>query len=165
MAHRTLLLAALLPGAAACTSASSPGAAAPPDPFVGTWQCTGTTGLTVTTPPGVRPVQSPTTVTVVIVDNGDGTITATRTSDAGASCTTKSTVAGSNATLQSGQTCTFEGLTLTLTSGSANVMGNTLVSSRMYTFAGMLTFTPDGGMSETINVSGTGSSSDNCTKH
>jgi hypothetical protein len=164
MGSRTLLLAALLPGAAACTSASSHADAGSSDPFVGTWQCSATTNLTITTPPGVRPSQSMTSTTIAIVDNGDGTITATRTNDAGASCATRSTVSGSNATLQSGQMCAFEGLTLTLTSGSANVMGNTLVSSRMYTFSGVLTFTPDGGMSQTINVSGAGNSTDSCTK-
>jgi hypothetical protein len=164
MGYRTLFLAALLPGAAACTSASSQGAAPPPDPFVGTWQCQATTILNVAMPPGVRSTESTTRVTIVVVDNGDGTITAHRTNDAGGNCTTKSTVSGSNATLQDGQTCAFEGLMLSLTSGSANVMGNTLVSSRMYTFAGMLMYTPDGGMSQTLNVSGTGSSVDNCTK-
>jgi hypothetical protein len=164
MGYRTYLLAALLPGAAGCPSASSGADAGPSNPFVGTWQCLATSSLTVTTPPGVEPTRSTTSVTISIVDNGDGTITATRSRDGGASCMTKSTVSGPNATLQAGQMCAFEGLTLTLTSGSANVMGNTLVSSRMYTFDGMLTFAPDGGMSETITVSGTGSSVDDCAK-
>jgi hypothetical protein len=165
MALRTLLLAALVAGAAACTSGSPAAPPPPPDPFVGTWQCSATSYLTVTMPPGVRPAPpSTTSVTITIVDNGDGTITATRTSDGGAGCVTKSTVSGVNATLQGGQACTFEGLTLTLTSGSANVMGNGLVSSRMYTFSGMLTFTPDGGTSQTLDVSGSGNSVDTCTK-
>jgi hypothetical protein len=163
MGTRTaILLAALLAGAAACTSASSKAGA--PDPLVGTWQCTTTNNLTVTMPPGVRPAQSMTSATVAIVDNGDGTITATRTNDAGANCATRSTVSGSNATLQSGQTCAFGNLTLTFTNGNANVMGNTLVSTRWYTFSGMLTYTPDGGVSQTLNVSGTGNSTDSCTK-
>ena len=71
---------------------------------------------------------------------------------------------GPKATLESDQTCTSGGLTLRLTSGSASVMGNALIASRSYDFAGTLTFAADGGMPQTLNVAGTGSSSDNCTK-
>jgi hypothetical protein len=165
MGTRTALLpAALVAGAAACTPASSSPDAGSPDPLAGTWQCTTTNNLTVTMPPGVHPAQSMTSATVAVVDNGDGTITATRTNDAGANCVMRSTVSGSKATLQSGQTCAFGTLTLTFTGGSSNAMGNALVSSRSYTFSGMLTYTPDAGASQTISVSGAGNSTDSCTK-
>jgi hypothetical protein len=108
--------------------------------------------------------QGNTSSTIVISDNGNGTITSAKTNDAGTNCTTKSTVAGSNATLQSGQMCTVGGLSLTFTSGNGGIMGNMLVASRTYEFAGTLTFTSDGGTAQTLNVAGTGSSSDNCTK-
>jgi hypothetical protein len=134
------------------------------DPFVGTWVCTGTDDLTVTTPPGIPPVTESTASTIVIVDDGSGTISATRSTEGGAGCVTRSIVAGSNATLESGQTCASGGLTLTLLSGGANVMDGTMVSSRRYSLSGTLSYVPDGGMPQSIQVTGTGSSTDNCAK-
>jgi hypothetical protein len=115
-------------------------------------------------PAGIPPVTESTASTIVIVDDGNGGISATRSTEGGAGCVTRSTVAGTNATLESGQTCTSGGLTLTLGSGGANVMDGTMVSSRSYSLSGTLSYTPDGGMPQSIQVTGTGSSTDNCTK-
>jgi hypothetical protein len=151
--------------ATACSTRSSSGpAGGPSDPFVGTWVCTGTDDLTVTMPAGIPPVTESTASTIVIVDDGSGTISATRSTEGGAGCVTRSTVAGSNATLESGQTCTSGGLTLSLVSGGANVMDGTMVSSRRYSLSGTLSYNPDGGMPQSVQVTGTGSSTDNCTK-
>jgi hypothetical protein len=149
--------------AVACGGSSSDTPSAPSTPFAGTWQCTGSDTLNFTVPM-VFSRQVNRVSTMVIRDNGDGTITATRSSDAGADCVTKSAVDGASATLQAGQTCDVGGLTLKLTSGSGQVTGNSLVSARTYDFAGTLTFGPDGGAPQTMNVAGQGSSSDNCTK-
>jgi hypothetical protein len=134
------------------------------DPFVGTWVCTGTDDLTITMPAGIAPLTESTAATIVIVDNGTSTLSATRSTEGGAGCVTHSIVAGSNATLESGQTCTSGGLTLTFVDGSANAMDGTMVSSLRYSLSGTLTFTPDGGMPQSFQVTGTGSSTDNCTK-
>jgi hypothetical protein len=153
--------------AAACSTHGSSGSSfdgGTADPFVGTWVCTGTDDLTITTPTGIPPVTESTAATIVIADDGSSTISATRSTEGGAGCVTQSIVAGSNATLESGQTCTSGGLTLTLVSGGANVMNGTLVSSRRYTLSGTLTYTPEAGMPQSIQVTGTGSSTDNCAK-
>ena len=165
-ARVAVVLAACL--AAACSTHS--GSAPPPsdggtaNPFVGTWVCTGTDDLTVTTPAGIPPVTESTAATIVIVDDGSSTISATRSTEGGAGCVTRSIVAGSNATLESGQTCMGGGLTLALVSGGANVMDGTMVSSLRYSLAGTLSYVPDGGMPQSIQVTGTGSSTDNCAK-
>jgi hypothetical protein len=164
MNRRALLFAAgLAPLAAACGASSSTGTDASSDPFVGTWQCTGSDNRNFTFPPGISR-QEDTASTIAIQDNGDGTILSTRTNDAGVTCATRSSVAGAKATLESGQACESGGLTLKLTSGGGNVTGNMLVALRSYDFAGTLTFASDAGPPQTLNVAGTGTSSDNCTK-
>ena len=130
------------------------------DPFVGTWSCTGTDALTPSQPPGAKPVSNSTAVTRRIVDNGDGTATSTSSDDAGSTCALRSKVSGSNATLESGQSCVVAGFTLSFTSGTASVSGATLTLSASFTFSG--TVTPDGG--SPIQVAGTGTTSSTCMK-
>lgn len=159
---RSPVLVLLAFGLAACSNGSSGGGS---NPFVGNWACTGTQNLTYTQPAGKQPVTVNESHTLAIVDNGDGTITSTSSNDAGTSCTLKSTVSGSTATLQPNQTCTnANGVVATYTSGTATVSGSTLTHSNQWTFSGTITVTPDGGQPQQVQVAGTGTGQNSCTK-
>lgn len=191
--HRLLLCAASLVAAAvvgaACSSGSSGGNASGgsdaggssssgsssggggdsgADPFVGSWVCSGTDSLTFTQPAGAKPQMNAYTTDVTVVSNGDGTQTATgEPADGGPSCAIKDTVSGNTANVASGgQSCTSaSGITTVYTSGTSTLTSSTTYAvTRVFTFSGMTTYTPDGGMPTQIQVVGSGTSSGTCTK-
>jgi len=138
------------------------------DPFVGSWVCDGTDSLTFTEPAGAKAQMNSYSTDVTVVDNGDGTQTATGTpADGGASCAIKDTVSGNTANVASGgQPCTAaSGITTVYTSGTSTLTSSTTyVVTRVFTFSGMTTYTPDGGTPTPIQVAGSGTSSGTCTK-
>jgi hypothetical protein len=155
-------MALLGAGLAACSNGSGGGGS---NPFVGSWACTGTQSLTFTQPAGAQPQTNNQSFTQTIVANGDGSITATTTGDAGNGCTFKWTVSGSTATLEANQTCTnTNGVVASYTSGTATVSGTTLTHSNQFTFSGTITATPDGGQPQQVQVAGTGTGENTCTK-
>jgi hypothetical protein len=153
---------------AACSTSSGGGAtndSGASDPFVGTWDCTGTQTLNFVFEAGTMSSEtSYTSATVTITDDGDGTQTSTFTTDAGATCVRKSTWSGNTATLESGQPCTFGGLTFTYTSGTSTLSGTSYMVTAALTLRGTVQYTPDGGSTEMIGVTGTGQTQSTCTK-
>lgn len=148
-------------------SSSGGGDGAGSDPWVGTWACTGTESNTFTEPAGAKPEDKDTASTVTIVDNGDGTVTATSNPpDGGITCSLKSTVSGDTLTLVTGgQSCANNnGTTEIYTSGSATLSGNMYTASKAYTFSGTVAETNDAGASMQVMVAGSGTASSTCTR-
>ena len=132
---------------------------------MGTWDCTGSQTLYFDFEAGTTSSDtSYTAATVVITDDGDATITSTLSTDAGATCTRKFTVSGDTATLESGQSCTFEGLTFTYTSGTANLSGTSYVLTTSLNLAGTVTVLTEGGSPDTLDVTGTGETQLTCNE-
>jgi hypothetical protein len=147
------------------SSGSSGDGAPPPDPFVGTWDCTGTQTLNFDFESGTMSSDtSYTAATVIITDDGDGSMTATLTADAGPACTRKFTVSGGTATLESGQSCTFEGLTFTYTSGTATLSGTSYIVTTELTLSGTITVLTEGGSPDMLDVTGTGETQSTCNE-
>jgi hypothetical protein len=141
--------------------------------FAGTWGCSGTYSLVYTAPPQAAGTYYGKDVrTYSIVDDGNGTITATTTSlsgDAGAPCVSKFMVSGTTATLASGQSCSdnSSGTTIqeaftsgTLDFGDASSLALTL----KYNFTGTAQSTTLDGGTSTLTVGGTGTDEDPCSK-
>jgi hypothetical protein len=82
--------------------------------FVGTWSCT------------VAVAGTASMETIVVVENADGTISATGQQGAGLSCALRYDPNGDTATLAGAQTCSYNGSTITVTGGTASVSGATL---------------------------------------
>ncbi|MGD0676394.1 MAG: hypothetical protein ABSC94_13325 [Polyangiaceae bacterium] len=91
--------------------------------FVGTWTCT-IEGA------GASAAE------IVVTENADGTISASLSDDAGLSCSIKYTANGTSATAESGQTCSADGQSVSVTAGSASVSGTTLDASLTITLLG-----------------------------
>lgn len=158
---RSFSLLPLLLLATACSSSSASGGGATSDPFVGTWNCTGSSTTTFTQPANTPPSTADNSATAVITDDGMGNITQVRTVvDAGTMCTLHSKLGsdGKSTTLDMGQTCmTANGGTLSYTSGGATLTApNTFTSSSTWNFSG----TTMGG----AQLVGTGSGMSTCTK-
>jgi hypothetical protein len=146
------------------SGASSDGAPSP-DPWVGTWDCTGSQTLSFQFEAGTMSSDtSYTAATMTITDDGDGTVTATLTADSGPTCTRKLTVSGDTATLESGQSCTFEGLTFTYTSGSAMLSGTSFIVTTELTLDGTVTVLTEGGSPDMLDVTGTGETQSTCNQ-
>jgi hypothetical protein len=109
----------------ACSGSSTTPSTA--DPFVGSWDCTGTETTTFTAPPDTPTATHGTVTLVAITDDGTGDITADRTpEDAGPPCALTSHLNpdGVSSTLTPGQTCiSANGGTVTYTSGTATMNG------------------------------------------
>jgi hypothetical protein len=105
---------------------------------------------------------------VTVVDNGDGTQTATgEPTDGGPSCAVKETVSGNGAALVSGgQSCMNANGTTTVYTGGTSTLTSptTYATTRVFTFSGMVPYTPDGGTTTMIEVAGNGTSSGTCSK-
>jgi hypothetical protein len=99
-------------GSGSSETASGGGASA----FVGEWTCT----LTVS--------GSNSALTIVVVNNQDGSITATESGDAGLDCALTYTVKGGTATVESGQSCSGVNVTggTTTVGGTPPKLGGTL---------------------------------------
>jgi hypothetical protein len=176
-------------GLLACSSSSSPAAsgddggaevgadapaeaaheAGPPSPFAGTWSCQVSFELDFTTPI-TQKVTGSDTQTVIVTDNGDGTITASAQSiaDASAPCTLKYSVSGSTATLMPGQTCMVSNqgamLAYAYQMGTSTLTDAGASTNLAYMFSGTEQQTTiDGGMNN-IMVGGTGKDFDTCSK-
>lgn len=159
------IVAALALAACGHGGSSSGGGDAAPDPFVGTWDCTGTQTLDFQFEAGTMSSDtSYTAATVTITDDGDGTVTSTLATDAGEACTRKFTVSGDTATLESGQSCTFQGLTFTYTSGTATLSGTSYVVTTSLTLDGTVTVLTEGGSPDMLDVTGTGQTQSTCNK-
>jgi hypothetical protein len=147
---------------------SSSGSDSGADPFVGSWVCTGTDMLTFTMPSGAKPENNPYTTDVTVVSTGSGTQTATgEAADGGPSCAIQEDVSGNGASVVSGgQSCTSSnGAVLVYTGGTSTLLSPTSYSTtRVFTFSGMVPYTPDGGTTTMIEVAGSGTSSGTCTK-
>lgn len=147
----------------ACSS-SSGGAAdggTSSDPFVGTWNCNGSSTTTFSQPPNTPPSTANDAATAVITDDGTGNLTQVRTvEDAGITCTLHSKLNsdGKSTTLDMGQTCmSANGGTLSYTSGGATLTSpTTYTSSSTWSYSGM---TATGKA-----LVGTGSGMSTCTK-
>jgi hypothetical protein len=105
-------------------------AAAPSDPFVGTWQCV-TNTTTMETAPVMNTSTSITMASVTITDNGSGAVTVVRTPEgdgAAPPCTEHFTLgdAGMTLTANPNQTCQLPTATLmqTITSGTFTIGSN-----------------------------------------
>jgi hypothetical protein len=135
----------------------------PSDPFPGTWLCSGTSMVTYTQPPNVPPSTGSTISTVVITDDGSGTITLARTTvqDAGTTMCSYKAVLSSNQqsfTLSAGDTCVnFDGNTMTYTSGTGTLMSPT-------TFSIDSTWTLSGQTASGAPLSETGTTNAACSK-
>jgi hypothetical protein len=147
--------------------------AGPPSPFAGTWQCVVTTELDYTVPITQKTTGNA-NVTYVVVDNGDGTVTASSgDKDAGSLCVLKYSVAGTTATLAPGQSCqavasgsnlTFTYQTGTATLGTDAAGGVTSTGALTYAFSGTEQQTSLDGGTKNITVGGTGKDGSACTK-
>jgi hypothetical protein len=131
------------------------------DPFVGSWNCTGTSTTTFTQPPNTPDSTADTAATVTITDDGNGNLTNQRDPvDAGPPCTLHATLSadGNSTTLKPGDTCsTATGGTITYTSG-----GSTLNSDGTYTSNS--TWTVKGTTAKGAPLEGTGTGGSTCTK-
>jgi hypothetical protein len=161
MRSALLLVPALLLATACSSSSGGSGTGGSSDPFVGTWDCTGTSTTTFSQPPNTPPSTVNTGATTVITDDGMGNITSVRTpDDAGVPCTLHSKLNsdGKSTTIAMGQTCTLAGGgTITYTSGGSTLTNpSTYSSTATWTFSGM---TMKG-----MPLIGTGSGMSSCTK-
>ena len=99
--------------------------------FVGTWTCTGTATENVTTPSDDPGAISSITRVQTFAASGE-TLTATAPEDGGSPggcASVELSFSGSTATAGSGQTCTFNGLLVTIVSETFVVSGNTATST------------------------------------
>ena len=131
--------------------------------LAGTWSCSGELTLTYSSPPQA-PLSVSDTRTVTVVDDGDGTLTATTSfpGDAGATCVTRFTASGGSlATIIAGQTCTDDApataVTDTYQTGTMTLTGcATATLDLTYGFAGQVSSTGE-------TIAGTGSVEDTCS--
>ena len=142
-----------------CLVACSGTTSGAPGPFAGTWSCTSTVTDTFSKPINFSTSSSAKTSSIVFVDNGNGTVTATGSSDAGAPCNLTFTTNGNAATVNAGQSCTISGITSVFTAGTYTVSGTTMTGSFTASFTGSLT----GDAGATLNVSGTETVSSTCS--
>jgi hypothetical protein len=153
-----LACAASLCAACSSTNDTTPGSAS--SPFSGTWACTVNETLTFTQPPGTATQTTASSQNLAITASGDGTIVGTTVTDGGVSCKLKYTTSGSTATLENGQTCAPQNLSLTYQSGTATVNGSTMTANVAYAFSGSI----NPGDAGAVSVAGSGTSAYNCTK-
>jgi len=156
---------------AACSTSGGGGdAGSATDAFVGTWSCTGFDTLLPAADAGVASIMDPTSSMLTVTANPDGTIKSANVSG-GTTCQTQSSVAGSTATLESGNggdaglPCFIEGLqVLAFTGGTGTLSGGVLSHALAFTLSGTVTYTPpDGGPPELVDVTA-GTSADSCTR-
>jgi hypothetical protein len=103
-ARFVIALSAVACGGGGTTSGGGGGANA----FVGDWTCTASVS------------GNNSALTIVVVMNQDGSITATESGDAGLNCALTYTVNGTTATVESGQSCSG----VNVTGGTTNVAGS-----------------------------------------
>ncbi len=135
---------------AACSSSIS----TDDSPFRGLWSCDNQLTYVFTYPAGAG-TQTITNSSSLGFVQGNGTITASSSGDAG-TCTLTFETSGGTATLSAAQSCTEEGVTLDYTSATYTVSGNTMTGSLQGTFSG----TVQGG----TQTAGTLSVSSTCTR-
>jgi hypothetical protein len=139
-------LSVALMGGVACSSSSSSSAndsGAGADPFVGTWQCSGTSSTSYTAPASTT-VTSMTMGQSVISDDGHGNLTIQRTSeeDGGSPpCTLHATLNadGRSTTGKTPETCPGNAMitqTLTMAGSTMNSNNTSYASSSSFTLGG-----------------------------
>jgi hypothetical protein len=142
----------------ACTSASN---APPVDPFLGKWSCAETRTLTFVTPADQAPTRA-VAQSIFVLGMLSGKLTATALSEAGVSCSLGFTEMGSSAMLANGQSCpTADGMTLTYTTGTADVGSFGLRTNLAFEFAGML---PDPAGGAPLDSTGSGTTVSTCSR-
>ncbi len=129
-------------------------------PLVGTWACTETVDISYVEP-SAPDDQTSTAATLTIVDNGDRTVTATTTTDAGPTCSKRFALDGNGfAILEGGQSCTFDGLIASYSTASLTATGTTTLNeTEHFDLDGTLTW--DGGP---VTVVANATSSATCTR-
>jgi hypothetical protein len=148
------MLAGFLVGMVACVACngdSSSSGNPPADPFLGTWSCAEQLTVMFTMPQGF-PAQNRTDTSTLSITGSGGKLTASKVSDSGANCSLSFTSNGSNGTLDEGQTCTREGISLSYKTGSATVSGSALNTTFSFEATGMV---PVGGMMVPAMATGT----------
>ncbi len=150
-------------GSSSSSNSGTGGSGSTSDAFVGTWQCNGSETTTFSAPPNLSPQTESTAASVVITDNGGGSLTLVRTpeTDAGTPpCTESAKLAadGKSFDLVAGQTCqTANGGTITYKTVTA-----TLTSPTTYTSNG--SWQLDGKTKTGATLTGTGTGTSTCTK-
>ncbi len=138
------------------------------DPFAGTFSCMNSYMLTYTSPPGVPATNATLDETLLVVNNVDGTYTASDVSDAGFPCVLKYKYSGDAATLIGGQSCTYTGPKATLTysysNGSSSASGSTVNGDYAGHFTGSVNVATDAGMTVMVPASGSLSGHFVCNK-
>jgi hypothetical protein len=131
-----------------------------PDPFVGSWKCSGSEATSYSQPAGMMPTTETVGSTVVITDDGIGNLTRVRTPDNGNPvCTLHAKLALNRMTFNDtvGETCmTKVGNVVTYSSGSA------MISDAGYTAMSRWTLTGKNTAGATLVGDGTATST--CTK-
>ncbi len=157
IATTTFAFSFALTALAGCSSSGNTGSSSP---FDGQWSCTETDTLDYTSPSGSAPQTLTGTAGLLLTEGTNGDITATSSTDAGATCPLKYTTSGSTATLIANQTCVAGGLSFAYTQGTTTVNGNAMTTSLGFSFKGSVS----GGDAGAVSVVGTGTTQYTCTK-
>ncbi len=137
---------------------ASSGSAGSASDLLGTWSCSGTSTIVITTPPNTPSQTTDATSTIVIAAQGPGEVVVISPSEGGADCSLVFATSGATASLIAGQSCAGTSsagpVTETATSGSLTLAGGVLTVSAAFSFS-------EGGP---VVVAGTSTGRSTCSK-